>query len=367
MSVLLTGATGFVGRVTARRLLDAGHDLIALVRPRPGQSGRSRVGAALGPGAEDDRLMVVEGDLVQGIEGAGLERLRASVDTVIHCAGDTTFSPADLDRFWAGHVHGPRALLVALASGRLRRWVQVSTAFVCGRREGLVREDEDDVGQSFHNPYERVKLEAECVLRAEGARRGLEVSVVRPSIVVGPAPGTAGAAPANLLLAFVRLVAGLARLAPPDLMLRIAARPRARFNIVPVDDVAAAIVALARHPGPAGSVVHLVAEAPSQAATLAMIAAHFGVRGLCLVDASEHDLADASSLERRVARMLAPYRDYLTQDVRFDDHRARALLDACRVPRPVLDEAALERLIGLAVGTTGAAAGRKPAPAGARA
>jgi hypothetical protein len=85
------------------------------------------------------------------------------------------------------------------------------------------------------------------------------------------------------------------------------------------------------------------------------------------VDASEHDLADASSLERRVARMLAPYRDYLTQDVRFDDRRARALLDACGVPRPVLDDAALERLIGLAVGTTGAAAGRKPAPAGARA
>lgn len=59
-------------------------------------------------------------------------------------------------------------------------------------------------------------------------------------------------------------------------------------------------------------------------------------------------LSKPSALEARVARMLAPYRDYLEQNVRFDDTLARAVLDRCGVPRPVLDAQAVERLVELA-------------------
>ena len=44
----------------------------------------------------------------------------------------------------------------------------MSTAYVAGEPGGLFREDELSVGQSFRNPYERSKFEAEVALRSEG-------------------------------------------------------------------------------------------------------------------------------------------------------------------------------------------------------
>jgi hypothetical protein len=131
--------------------------------------------------------------------------------------------------------------------------------------------------------------------------------------------------------------------------------------------VTAAVAALAQLPAAASGVFHLVAEAPSQDAMLAMITARLGVRGLRLVEAGANGLPDASALERRVARMLAPYREYLEQDVRFDDRGARALLDGCGLARPTLGGTAVDRLIALALGAAPGDAGRAGALTGARA
>lgn len=364
-AVLVTGATGFVGREIVRRLVTAGRPVVALARDRDGVAAERRVAATIGVAPDDRRLTVIAGDF-RNIAGsmriADVARLSATVDTVVHCAGDTTFFPEAFAPFRAGHVDGPRTLLERLAAGRLRRWVQVSTAYVCGRRTGCVPEDEGDTGQEFHNPYERVKLEAEAALRAAGAARGVEVSIVRPSIIVGPAPRTAGGAPASLFFDFIRLVASLARLAAgAGRPLRIAARPHARFNIVPIDYVATASVALAEHPGAVSGTFHLVVSAaPTQAAMLAMIAGRLGVGGLRLVDSGDPVLADASPLERRLARRLAPYREYLEQDVSFDDSLARTVLRRCGVPPPIIDAASVDRLIDWALTSDGRALAGRP-------
>jgi nucleoside-diphosphate-sugar epimerase len=359
--LLVTGATGFIGRETVRRLLAAGRDVIVLARDRDGTPAARRVATAL-EAAPGPRLQVVEGDLTApacGLAPADLRRLRAGVETVIHCAGDTTFAPEALGPYRAGHVDGPRALLDALAGGRLARWAQLSTAFVCGRRGGLVREAESDVGQTFHNVYERVKLEAETVVRAAGRRRGVDVRVFRPSIVVGAAPPTAGGTPSSVFFGFIRLAAALARLTDGrPARVRIAGAPDARFNIVPVDYVAAALVALAEHPGAAGRTFHLVArDAPTQAELLSMLAARLGVSGLALVDARRGALDDPSPLERRIARRLQGYEPYLVQDVRFDDANVRALLDARLAPPPHLTRDVVDGLIDLALGAEAAPVG----------
>jgi len=352
--ILVTGATGFIGREIVARLLAADRPLAVLARGRDGAGARTRVAAALGDAAALERVEIVEGDLGAvdaGLDPVDLRRLRERVETVIHCAGDTSFAPHALAPYLAGHVEGPVTLLRALAPGRLARWAHVSTAFVCGDRSGTVGEADGDVGQRLHNAYERVKLAAETAIREAGRAGGVEVSVLRPSIVVGAAPATAGGNPSNLFFTFIRLLAALAQW-PGDagVRLRIEAAPGAPFNIVPLDYVAAATIALAEHPGAAGGTFHLVVrDAPTQAAMLAMLGEHLGARGLTLVDAATAPLADPSPLERRVARMLEPYRAYLTQDVRFDDAAAATVLTACGVARPTLAPAEVHHLITLAL------------------
>ncbi|MBI3030740.1 MAG: SDR family oxidoreductase [Candidatus Rokubacteria bacterium] len=350
--VLLTGATGFIGREVARRLLAAGRPVLALARGKEGEPAPDRVANALGCAPDGRHLGIIEGDLALpgcGLAASDWARLRSNVETVIHCAGETTFFPDDLLAFRQGHIDGPVALLHGLRGGRLRRWAHLSTAYVCGRRAGRVLESEGDLGQEFHNPYERVKLEAEGAVRRVGARLGVDVRVLRPSIVVGPAPATAGGTPANLFFDFIRLAARLARLADgTPVPLRIHAAPRARFNIVPLEYVAAAVVALAEHPGGVGETVHLVvSEPPTQEKMLDLITGRLGLRGLSLVDPGW--LVDPSPLEGMVARMLSGYREYLQQDVRFDDSTARRVLGVCRVTAATLPPQAVHQLIDQAL------------------
>ena len=357
--VLVTGVTGFVGREVARGLLRAGRTVTVLARARDGVSAGARVAAAVGVTPDDERVSVIEGDLAApdcGVGGADWPRLRASVVSVIHCAGDTAFAPERLEPFEAGHVGGPCRLLEGLAAGRLRRFVHVSTAYVCGQREGLILESDGDKGQSFHNVYERVKLASEAALRDAGARAGVDVLIARPAIVVGPAPLTGGGAPSNLFFDFVRLAATLATLTSGrHLTLRIEAAGSAPFNVVPVDYVAAALIHLADSATDAET-FHLVAhDAPTQAEVLGTISDRLGVRGLTLVDT----LDDETALERRVARLLRGYREYLRQRVVFDDTNARRALPGELARRATLSPTALHALIDLAL-TTEAPSGARP-------
>jgi len=358
VSVLVTGATGFIGREIVRRLLAARRPVVALARGRDGATAGERVAAAVGSLPADTDLDVVEADLA--LPGCGLGRgdwgrLRATVQTVINCAGDTRFEPEAMEPYIAGHIQGPLRLLEGLAGGQLGCWAQVSTAFVCGRRTGTILECDSDVGQAFHNTYERVKLEAEQAIWRVGAGRGVGVRVFRPSIVVGAAPATAGGNPSNLFFGFIRMLAALARLpagAPP---LRVAAAPSAPFNIVPVEYVARAVVALAEHADGTGRTFHLVVrDAPTQAAVLQTITRHLGVRGVSVFDAWREPLENLSPLERAVARALEPYRDYLRQDVRFDDAAAARLLQRCALERPALSAAAVRQLVDKALAAEGA-------------
>jgi thioester reductase-like protein len=353
-AVLVTGATGFIGRQVLRHLLAAQRSVIAIARPREDLSAHSRVMRAVGHLPDRRQVEVIEADLANprhGLTSGVLRRLRDTVETVIHCAGDTAFFPADMNQFRAGHIDGPLALLATLAGGRLQRWGYLSTAYVCGKRSGTVFEGEGDIGQEFHNPYERVKLDAETSMRAAGDRFSIDVRIFRPSAVVGPAPETAGGQPSNLFFIFIRMMQTLARLSHRlAVRLRIEGAPMARFNIVPVEYVARALLALVEHPDGAGKTFHLVvSKAPVQEAMLAMIADYFGLPGLSIVDACRTPLTQPSALERQVARLQAPYRDYFTQDVHFDDRVARQLLDRLGLPRPILDGQQVRRLIDQAL------------------
>src|SRR5258705_133119 len=167
------------------------------------------------------------------------------------------------------------------------------------------------------------------------------------------APTTAGGNPSNLFFAFIRLAAALAQWpSAAGARLRVAGAPQAPFNLVPLEYVVDATLALAEHPDAAGGTFHLVVrDAPRQRVMAAMLAERLGLAGLTLLDAAADTLADPSPLERQVARMIEPYRDYFLQDLRFDDAAAAAVLARPRIAPPALDPAGLPPLIRPALPT----------------
>ncbi|WP_104431412.1 SDR family oxidoreductase [Kineococcus xinjiangensis] len=147
--LFLTGVTGFVGEALLQRLLVdlPGTRVVALVRPKPGQSGEERMRKLLrkpifsGLDAEEvlaKRLEVFEADLDD------VPELPGDLDVVVHCAGDVSFDPVIQEAF-STNVHGTERLVqrVLEANGRTTsqiHYVHVSTAYVGGRRRGAIPE-----------------------------------------------------------------------------------------------------------------------------------------------------------------------------------------------------------------------------------
>jgi nucleoside-diphosphate-sugar epimerase len=204
--VLLTGFTGFLGKVWAAHVLEelpAIGRLTLLVRAHRKQPAAARVRAILerSPalrrlrehhGADlgaflDGKLEVLTGDVTQPLCGLALEdvdRLVGTVDVVVHCAGETDFAP-DPRRAVAVNVVGARHAADLAARTRGRRLVHVSTAFVAGRRDGRIAEKlragESPNGTAFDVQGELRALESGCdaIDRRSGRPKGPEARRAR--------------------------------------------------------------------------------------------------------------------------------------------------------------------------------------------
>ncbi len=266
--LLLTGVTGMVGAELLASLLRADPDLRVSCLVRPGEQGaRARLERAVAralPAGLPASVDAVAGDLEQpglGLSAEDTARLERSVTGVLHSAASVRF---DLPLAEARRVNTEgTARVVALARRctKLESLDYVSTAYVCGARTGLVQPD-DAPALPFHNSYEQSKVEAEALLRA-AHQEGLPLRIFRPSIVVGHSQ--TGFTPNNNTLYWpIKVYArGRWRLVP--------GRPRSRFDIVPVDYVADAIVALRQRVPPDGRAWHLTAG-PERAATAGEVA-----------------------------------------------------------------------------------------------
>jgi thioester reductase-like protein len=309
-AVLLTGATGFVGREILSRFLERDdRHIYALVRAATDADAAGRLSA-------HSRLTPVAGDIEQ--DGLGLspdssERLRGEVTTVLHCAASVSFD-MPLEEQRSVNVEGTRRMLrFARTCPRLERFSYVSTAYVAGEPGRTFREDELAVGQRFRNAYEQSKFEAELALRAEG--RDLPLQILRPSIVVGDS--TTGRTTAfNVLYGPLK---AFARGAIPA----IPARRDAPVDIVPVDYVADRVHELVTR-GPNGT-FHLVAgrNATTVGRLLEMSSEELGRSEPAVLPPRLYRRWLHPWLRRkyRGLRRMEVYFPYFAMRVRFDDRR----------------------------------------------
>jgi long-chain acyl-CoA synthetase len=162
-TMLVMGVTGFVGKVLVAMILDRFPEIRHLyiqIRPRKNVSGRERfrkevlasppladVVARLGTESIFARTTIVEGDLGHpacGVTAEQLAEMAGRIDLVINSAGLVDFTPP-LDESLTTNVYGIRNLidLVTMLDARL---VHISTAYVAGKKSGLIPENSPVVG-----------------------------------------------------------------------------------------------------------------------------------------------------------------------------------------------------------------------------
>ena len=174
MQILVTGATGFVGRVLCFRLLSEGWNV------------RGTILASESPSA---LVASVEPVLIEPLgPGTLWSHALANVDTVIHLAARVHImdDPASdsLTKFRMVNVEGTAKLAREAAKAGVKRLVFVSSIKVNG--EETAKPYTHDSPPQASDPYGISKWEAELALRQIEAETGLEVVVVRPTLVYGP-------------------------------------------------------------------------------------------------------------------------------------------------------------------------------------
>lgn len=274
-SVLVTGFPGFIGRRLVQQMLatEPGTAVTALVEEH--QLRRAEDFWAALPADHAARLSLVTGDVVAmdlGLSGAEFQRLTREVTHVFHLAALHRLS-ADAALAERVNVGGTRAVLeFCRECAALQRLVHFSSCYVSGDRIGVITEEELDAGQSFRNHYEATKYKAEVLCR--DAMGELPIMVLRPSVVVGDSQ-------TGEMEHFdgIYRVGLLVVTSPLRVPLPMPGDGVAPLNMVPVDYVVNAALALSRDGRAVGRTFHVVdPNPPSSRAVYELIAARVGRR-----------------------------------------------------------------------------------------
>jgi len=363
-AILLTGATGFLGGELLPRLLGAAPaaTVVCLVRARDAAELERRAQALLAdvPLAARDaaRVRVLAGDVRAPDLGLGAARaaLAREVRAVVHAAASTRFD-LELAEARRSNVAGTANVLAfaRLAGAHLHH---VSTAYVVGDRCGVFgAEPAGGARPPFHNSYEESKWEAEALL--SDAARDLHITVYRPSIIVGDSRSGRTRHFRVLYDPFKWVIYGKTSLLP--------CRPEVRVDVVPVDFVCDALVALGARPDAPGA-TWVLSAGPERALAIGEILAlaepivngWLAARGQPVIavprivspDAATPELADLFALGAAVMRTHVPY---MLRELLFEPGASERALAGAGLRCPplrsylrVLLEFALERRFGTA-------------------
>ncbi len=186
MKLLLTGATGFVGRAVTESACLAGHEVTALIRKEsallPTAVSQIAVGdfANLTAKVSDSAITALKDKLMAAMQ---------SVDVVIHMAARAHVMREVHDNtealYQSMNVSLTHRLAEAAAKAGVKRFVFLSSVKVNGETTFSKAFTEHDT-PAPEDAYGHSKWQAEQALIAIGQRTGMEIVILRPPLVYGP-------------------------------------------------------------------------------------------------------------------------------------------------------------------------------------
>jgi fatty acid CoA ligase FadD9 len=270
-TVLLTGATGFLGRFLGmewlQKLADAGGTLVCLTRGADATAARRRIEAALDSDATlldrfrtlaDGHLEVLAGDIGEhnfGLDDTTWQRLAENVDLIVHPAAHVNHV-LPYRQLFTPNVAGTAEVIRLAITARLKPIHYISTMGVSAVAHQLVDEDTDIrrsvpacvVDDSYANGYGISKWAGEVLMREAHDVCGLPVAVFRPGMILAD---SRYAGQLNVPDIFTRLLFSLAAtgVAPGSFYFGADRSRGAHYEGLPVDFLAEAIAAIGAQHG----------------------------------------------------------------------------------------------------------------------
>jgi thioester reductase-like protein len=355
--LLFTGATGLLGGYLLCDLLKCNARLAVVVRDSRMELATSRIESILARwerilGYALPRPVVLPGDITQahlGLEDSKIQWIAEHCSGVLHNAASLSFEATTDGEPYRSNITGTEHVLELCRRAGIRQFFHVSTAYVCGLRQGVIREGELAVGQEPANPYEATKIQSETLVRnAEFLDRP---TVFRPAIIVGDSISGYTTtyhgfyAPLKSFHALSGYVQE--RVPPQELMHSLGFTGAERKNFVPVDWISAVMTHVIRTPEHHHQTYHLTPDAPISVTEVMesmtrSLTKYTTVKSVPPVQAeiSLNGLAQFQEL-------LSAYRSYWRDDPLFDKTNTNRV--AAHLPCPELNATLLDRLCRFAI------------------
>ncbi len=265
-TVLLTGATGYLGRFLCldwlERLAMTGGTLICIVRGSDAAAARERLDAAFDSGDAElmthyrtlaaGHLQVLAGDIGDpdlGLDGPTWQRLADTVDLIVDPAALVNHV-LPYDQLFGPNVVGTAELIRLAVTSRIKPFTYLSTVAMIGSEVSSPDEDSDirvtspvrALGDGYANGYATSKWAGEVLLREAHDLCGLPVSAFRSDMILAHSHYTGQL---NVPDMFTRLLLSLivTGIAPMSFYAPSTRSPH--YDGIPVDFTAAAIDTIA--------------------------------------------------------------------------------------------------------------------------
>jgi nucleoside-diphosphate-sugar epimerase len=242
MTILVTGATGFLGSALTTELVKQKQPVRILARDE--QKARAQFGEA---------VTIIRGEIT---DVAQVERAVDGVTIIYHLAGRLYHPSVPVELYRDTHVEGTRILLNACKGQKqLKSIVHCSTTGV----HGVTGKTQAAENAPFAptNPYEATKLQGELLALKGFSEDGLPVSVARPGLVYGPGD-------LHLLGFFKSIKKG---------MFRVIDGGKALLHPIYIDDMTSAFLLCATRPEAIGQSYNIAGEYPVSIRELSTIIA----------------------------------------------------------------------------------------------